>query len=106
LFYIDPDKNFALEVYGDNSKCFDHTNQMWEEQTCKQVRQWQHWGSGCYEYSCQNGRLHIVVSISLIQLLNRTIRHKFRVIFKNMISLVFIDFVDFSLWHLFFKLKS
>ncbi|XP_026805367.1 leishmanolysin-like peptidase [Rhopalosiphum maidis] len=57
-----PDKNFALEVYGDNSKCFDHTNQMWEEQTCKQVRQWQHWGSGCYEYSCQNGRLHIVVS--------------------------------------------
>lgn len=60
--YIDPDKNFALEVYGDNSKCFDHTNQMWEEQTCKQVRQWQHWGSGCYEYSCQNGRLHIIVS--------------------------------------------
>lgn len=60
---IDPDKNFALEVYGDNSKCFDHTNQMWEEQTCKQVRQWQHWGSGCYKYNCQNGRLHIIVSI-------------------------------------------
>jgi len=57
-----PDKNFALEVYGENSKCFDHTNQMWEEQTCKQVRQWQHWGSGCYEYICQNGRLHIIVS--------------------------------------------
>ncbi|XP_050546786.1 leishmanolysin-like peptidase [Daktulosphaira vitifoliae] len=57
-----PDKNFALEVYGENSKCFDHTNQMWEEQTCKQVRQWQHWGSGCYEYTCQNGRLHITVS--------------------------------------------
>lgn len=62
FYFIDPDKNFALEVYGDNSKCFDHTNQMWEEQTCKQVRQWQHWGSGCYEYSCQNGRLHIIVS--------------------------------------------
>lgn len=66
LCFVDPDKNFALEVYGDNSKCFDHTNQMWEEQTCKQVRQWQHWGSGCYEYSCQNGRLHIIVSINLI----------------------------------------
>lgn len=64
--FIDPDKNFALEVYGDNSKCFDHTNQMWEEQTCKQVRQWQHWGSGCYEYSCQNGRLHIIVSYFFI----------------------------------------
>jgi len=79
---------------------------MWEEQTCKQVRQWQHWGSGCYEYSCQNGRLHIVVSDSLIQLLNRAKRYIFRVIFKNIISLVFIDVVDFSLWHFFFKLKS
>lgn len=69
--YIDPDKNFALEVYGDNSKCFDHTNQMWEEQTCKQVRQWQHWGSGCYEYSCQNGRLHIIVSTYFSNLIYR-----------------------------------
>lgn len=34
---------------------------MWEERTCRQVRQWQHWGSGCYEYACQNGRLHIIV---------------------------------------------
>jgi len=47
---------------------------MWEEQTCKQVRQWQHWGSGCYEYSCQNGRLHIVVSISLLQLLKHVVK--------------------------------
>uniref|UniRef100_A0A8D8WJ44 Leishmanolysin-like peptidase n=3 Tax=Cacopsylla melanoneura TaxID=428564 RepID=A0A8D8WJ44_9HEMI len=57
-----PDKNFALEVYGNSSKCFDHTNQMWEERSCRQVRQWQHWGSGCYEYKCQSGRLHIIVA--------------------------------------------
>ncbi len=32
-----------------------------------QVRQWQHWGSGCYEFTCseEDGRLHLVV-------LNRT----------------------------------
>ncbi|XP_065219578.1 leishmanolysin-like peptidase [Planococcus citri] len=56
-----PDKNFALEVYGENSRCFDHTDQMWEEQTCNQIRQWQHWGSGCYRYRCHTGRLHILV---------------------------------------------
>lgn len=55
------DKNFALEKYGENSLCFEHTNRMWEETSCKQMRQWQHWGSGCYAYRCQNGRLHILV---------------------------------------------
>lgn len=34
---------------------------MWEERTCRQVRQWQHWGSGCYQYDCQGGRLNIIV---------------------------------------------
>lgn len=34
---------------------------MWEEKSCQQVRQWQHWGSGCYEYFCEGGRLHIMV---------------------------------------------
>ncbi|KAK6635611.1 hypothetical protein RUM44_000865 [Polyplax serrata] len=57
-----PEKNFALEKYGERSKCFDNANQMWEEKSCRQVRQWQHWGSGCYEYYCQAGRLHIVVA--------------------------------------------
>lgn len=56
-----PDKNFALEKYGKHSRCFDHTNQMWEERSCGQMRQWQHWGSGCYRYRCENGRLHILV---------------------------------------------
>ncbi|XP_044592458.1 leishmanolysin-like peptidase isoform X1 [Cotesia glomerata] len=57
-----PEKNFALENYGPYSRCFDHTNDMWEERTCKQARQWQHWGSGCYQYRCEAGRLHIMVA--------------------------------------------
>lgn len=56
-----PDKNFALEKYGENSRCFEHTNHMWEEKSCGQMRQWMHWGSGCYGYRCQNGRLHVLV---------------------------------------------
>ena len=31
------DRNFALERYGTNSRCFDHTEQMWEERSCEQV---------------------------------------------------------------------
>ena len=46
-----PEKNFALESYGLASKCFNHNHQMWEERTCHQVKQWQHWGSGCYQVS-------------------------------------------------------
>ncbi|ENN76852.1 hypothetical protein YQE_06693, partial [Dendroctonus ponderosae] len=56
-----PDKNFAIERYGQYSRCFEHTQHIWEEKSCRQVRQWKHWGSGCYSYKCQNGRLHIVV---------------------------------------------
>lgn len=56
-----PDKNFALEKYGQKSRCFDHTDKMWKENSCKQSRQWQHWGSGCYRYRCENSRLHILV---------------------------------------------
>ena len=55
------DRNFALESYGGGSRCFDHTEEMWEERSCDQVRQWQHWGSGCYNFNCQDGRLQIVV---------------------------------------------
>ena len=55
------EKNFALETYGPKSKCFNHNNQ-WEERTCTQVRQWQHWGSGCYEYTCENERLNIIIN--------------------------------------------
>lgn len=41
--------------------CFDHSQDMWEERSCHQTREWQHWGSGCYEYKCELGRLHILV---------------------------------------------
>lgn len=58
----EPEKNFALESYGIGSKCFDHTESMWEERGCKQTREWQHWGSGCYNFLCQNGRIHILVA--------------------------------------------
>lgn len=57
-----PEKNFALEKYGKQSKCFEHSDKMWEERSCLQTREWQHFGSGCYTYSCKNGRLHIHVS--------------------------------------------
>ncbi|XP_029822205.3 leishmanolysin-like peptidase [Ixodes scapularis] len=56
------EKNFALEYYGPGSKCFNHNKEMWEERTCHQVRQWPHWGSGCYKYACANGRLQIEVA--------------------------------------------
>ncbi|XP_011181066.1 leishmanolysin-like peptidase isoform X1 [Zeugodacus cucurbitae] len=57
-----PEKNFALESYGIGSKCFDHSDFMWEERSCHQTREWQHWGSGCYKYECSDGRLHILVA--------------------------------------------
>lgn len=56
-----PDVNFALEAYGAHSKCFDHSGRVWEQKSCRQIREWQHWGSGCYRYKCEGGRLHIVV---------------------------------------------
>ncbi|XP_068627236.1 leishmanolysin-like peptidase [Battus philenor] len=55
------DVNFALENYGPHSKCFDHSERVWEQKSCRQIREWQHWGSGCYKYKCESGRLHIVV---------------------------------------------
>ncbi|CAL8120069.1 unnamed protein product [Orchesella dallaii] len=58
----EPDKNFALEEYGDGSRCFYHTKEMWEERSCHQKRHWQHWGSGCYKYHCEDGLLHILVT--------------------------------------------
>ncbi|XP_012548294.1 leishmanolysin-like peptidase isoform X1 [Bombyx mori] len=55
------DLNFALENYGQHSKCFEHSDKVWEQKSCRQIREWQHWGSGCYKYKCDSGRLHIVV---------------------------------------------
>ncbi|XP_054162566.1 leishmanolysin-like peptidase isoform X2 [Oppia nitens] len=43
-----PDKNFALEYYGSNSKCFNHNHQMWEERNC-------------HQYKCDDGLLHVLI---------------------------------------------
>lgn len=56
------EKNFALESYGKQSKCFEHSKHQWDERSCHQTREWQHWGSGCYQYKCENRRLHIMVA--------------------------------------------
>lgn len=56
------EKNFALEHYGTNSKCMNHGDEMWVERTCQEIRQWQHWGSGCYQYRCtEDGFLSIII---------------------------------------------
>ncbi|KAF2368611.1 Peptidase M8 leishmanolysin [Trinorchestia longiramus] len=57
----EPERNFALENYSSNSLCLYH-DQEWTERTCHQMRTWQHWGSGCYEYVCRDSRVHIVVA--------------------------------------------
>ena len=38
IFFSAWDRNFALEMYGEKSMCFDHTDQMWEERSCQQVQ--------------------------------------------------------------------
>ena len=35
--FLGQDRNFALEKYGTDSRCFDHTEDMWEERSCEQV---------------------------------------------------------------------
>ncbi|KAB7506187.1 Leishmanolysin-like peptidase [Armadillidium nasatum] len=62
----DDDRNFALEIYSNSSKCFNHESD-WVEKKCAKERQWQHWGSGCYQYSCTDGRLHIHVANNTYQ---------------------------------------
>ena len=37
IISVGEERNFALEVYGEDSKCFDHTESMWEERSCSQV---------------------------------------------------------------------
>nr|XP_027196762.1 leishmanolysin-like peptidase [Dermatophagoides pteronyssinus] len=57
------EKNFALEHYGIDSKCMNHGDEMWVERTCQEIRQWQHWGSGCYQYRCtEDGFISILIA--------------------------------------------
>ncbi|CAG0880548.1 unnamed protein product [Darwinula stevensoni] len=57
-----PDLNFALELYGENSVCVEHPpGRQWVERNCLLKRHWEHWGSGCYQYLCYDGHLHLMV---------------------------------------------
>lgn len=78
-----PEKNFALEYYGNGSKCFNHNKVMWEERTCYHVRQWQHWGSGCYKYHCKNGRLHIEVANNTYTCFYESQQLKIQLLYQN-----------------------
>ena len=54
------DANYALEQYGDNARCFKQT-QPWEEKSCTMIKKWTRYGSGCYDYTCGNGLVNIIV---------------------------------------------
>ena len=62
-YYDDPyfpnhhDSHFYSHDHPDNDD--DNDN----DDDDDQVRQWQHWGSGCYNFTCQEQRLHMQVSI-------------------------------------------
>ena len=54
-------ENYALESYGPQSKCVEQERQ-WTAQKGLLTRTSLDWGSGCYQYSCSYGRLHIIVA--------------------------------------------
>jgi len=56
----DDDSNYALESYGQNSRCFGQASQ-WEQKSCTMLKQWTRYGSGCYKYKCTDGRLNIIL---------------------------------------------
>ncbi len=46
----DPEINYTLEKYGNQSMCFDHY-EPWTLKHCKMTHSIEHWGSGCYQVS-------------------------------------------------------
>ncbi|ELU01743.1 hypothetical protein CAPTEDRAFT_106683, partial [Capitella teleta] len=56
----DPEINYTLERYGNRSKCFEHLEQ-WQLRHCGQTYDVEHWGSGCYQYACNQSGLFIEV---------------------------------------------
>lgn len=53
-------ENYALEIYGKNSKCVEQASP-WTAERGLWTRTMLDWGSGCYKYSCTKNRLHIIV---------------------------------------------
>uniref|UniRef100_A0A8R1HGL8 Leishmanolysin-like peptidase n=1 Tax=Caenorhabditis japonica TaxID=281687 RepID=A0A8R1HGL8_CAEJA len=47
-----------LEVYGQNSRCFEFPKP-WTERKCGRIRVLSHYMAGCYEYQCTNGTLYV-----------------------------------------------
>ncbi|EFO20021.2 hypothetical protein LOAG_08471 [Loa loa] len=50
--------NSILEVYGNQSKCFDLAT-FWTERKCGRIRTFLQYKAGCYQYECSEGRLNI-----------------------------------------------
>ncbi|VDK67351.1 unnamed protein product, partial [Onchocerca ochengi] len=50
--------NSILEVYGNQSKCFDLAT-FWTERKCGHIRTFLQYKAGCYQYECSEGRLNI-----------------------------------------------
>ncbi|KPM09199.1 leishmanolysin-like protein [Sarcoptes scabiei] len=79
-----PEKNFALEQYGFNSRCINHGEEQWIERNCFEIRQWQHWGSGCYQYQCsEDGFLDLLIN-----------NHTFRCLYENQEIKIQLSFND------------
>ncbi|KAI6188010.1 hypothetical protein M3Y98_00307400 [Aphelenchoides besseyi] len=57
------ESNTVLEIYGQNSRCFD-LSISWTERRCSRVKTYTQYMAGCYEYSCHDGRLNIGVANS------------------------------------------
>ncbi|VDM10706.1 unnamed protein product [Wuchereria bancrofti] len=47
-----------MEVYGNQSKCFDLAT-FWTERKCGRIRTFLQYKAGCYQYECSEGRLNI-----------------------------------------------
>lgn len=57
---LESERNPALESYGPQTKCFEH-GRRWEHKSCVLKRHWQHFGAGCYRYSCQDGHYSVMI---------------------------------------------
>ncbi|VDD93296.1 unnamed protein product [Enterobius vermicularis] len=57
---VPEDTNTILEVYGEDSMCFD-LKTSWTEKRCGMLRNFTQYMAGCYEYHCMDGLLHLQI---------------------------------------------
>ena len=48
VYFADPEINYMLELYGNQSLCFEH-QEPWTIKHCRVTHSLEHWGSGCYQ---------------------------------------------------------